>query len=136
MTKPGANTLRSVGQSLLDSAYRSRRRLATASAMLVALLVGSYAVAGDNGLTVYKQKRIEDKRLAAQVEQLKQENMRLQAHVERLKSDPDAIEHEAREKLHYTRPGEVIYTIRDAPAANRGPASGPATSVPSAQVPQ
>jgi len=35
----------------------------------------------------------------------------LEAAVERLKKDPDAIEHEAREKLHYARPGEVIYTL-------------------------
>ncbi len=32
-------------------------------------------------------------------------------HVDRLKSDPNAIEHEAREKLHYAKPGEVIYTL-------------------------
>jgi cell division protein FtsB len=35
----------------------------------------------------------------------------LRARIERLKSDPDAIEHEAREKLHYAKPGEVIYTL-------------------------
>ena len=34
--------------------------------------------------------------------------------IERLKSDPDAIEREAREKLHYAKPGEVIYTLPDA----------------------
>jgi cell division protein FtsB len=37
--------------------------------------------------------------------------------VDRLQSDPNAIEHQAREELHYTRPGEVIYTLPDAPAA-------------------
>jgi cell division protein FtsB len=31
--------------------------------------------------------------------------------IEHLKSDPDAIEREAREKLHYAKPGEVIYTL-------------------------
>jgi cell division protein FtsB len=36
--------------------------------------------------------------------------------IERLKSDSDAIEHEAREKLHYAKPGEVIYTLPDAPS--------------------
>jgi cell division protein FtsB len=28
-----------------------------------------------------------------------------------LQEDPDAIEHQAREELHYTRPGEVIVTL-------------------------
>jgi len=32
----------------------------------------------------------------------------LKGHVDRLQSDPNAIEHQAREELHYTRPGEVI----------------------------
>jgi cell division protein FtsB len=31
--------------------------------------------------------------------------------VERQKSDSNAIEHEAREQLHYAKPGEVIYTL-------------------------
>jgi len=35
----------------------------------------------------------------------------LKQSIDRLKSDPDAIEHEAREKLHYAKPGEVIYTL-------------------------
>jgi cell division protein FtsB len=29
----------------------------------------------------------------------------------RLESDPNAIEHQEREELHYTRPGEVIYAL-------------------------
>jgi cell division protein FtsB len=36
-----------------------------------------------------------------------------------MQNDPNAIEHQAREELHYTRPGEVIYTL---------PASAAATS--------
>ena len=35
--------------------------------------------------------------------------------IDHLKSDPDAIEREAREKLHYARPGEVIYALPDQP---------------------
>jgi len=97
--------------------YRNRRRLATGFAMVLAALLGYCAVAGDNGITVYKQKRAEDKQLAMRIEALKQENAHLQAHVERLQNDPDAIVYEARDKLHYTRPGEVIYTMPDAPAS-------------------
>jgi cell division protein FtsB len=31
--------------------------------------------------------------------------------VDLLKSDPDAIEHEARERLHYAKPNEVIVAL-------------------------
>jgi cell division protein FtsB len=42
---------------------------------------------------------------------LHQENAQLRQHVEQLRSDPDAIEHEAREKLHYAKPNEVIVAL-------------------------
>ncbi len=129
MTAPPAKPSVTPMQRLASAAYRNRRRLATGSAMMLAALLGYYAVAGDNGITVYKQKRAEDRQLASRIEELKQENARLQAHVERLRDDPDAIEHEAREKLHYARPGEVIYTLNDQPgttAAPGAPSSGTA----------
>jgi cell division protein FtsB len=53
----------------------------------------------------------------------------LKGHVERLQSDPNAIEHQAREELHYTRPGEVIYTL-PAPPASTSAASELKTSNP------
>ena len=117
MAKNTANPPVSLSRRLLASMYASRRRLATGSAILFAVVLGYYAVAGNNGINVFKQKRAEDKQLAGQIEALKQENARLQAHIGRLQSDPDAIEYEARDKLHYTRPGEVIYTMPDAPAS-------------------
>ena len=45
------------------------------------------------------------------------------SHVDLLETDPDAIEHQAREELHYTRPGEVIYTLPTEPAAPASHAS-------------
>jgi cell division protein FtsB len=108
-----------LGQRILGLTYRNRRRLATGSAMVLAAVLGYFAVAGDNGITIYKQKRAEDKRLAAQIDSLKQENAHLQAHVDRLQNDPSAIEHAARETLHYTRPGEVIVALPDAPVAKQ-----------------
>jgi len=109
--------------------------------MMLVLLMGYFAVIGDNGLTVYKQKRLEDQQLAKQIESLKAENERLQAHVERLNSDPDAIEHEAREKLHYARPGEVIYTLIEKPDPHRAgsprlPSSGSGSPAPSSAANQ
>ena len=66
---------------------------------------------GKTGWTAYRQKREDAQALERQVQQLERENESLKGHVERLASDPGAIEHQAREELHYTRPGEVIVTL-------------------------
>lgn len=89
----------------------NRRRIGTVAAVLFALFLAWHAVNGRNGLTSWQQKRVEDKALAQEIEQLTAENARLRQHVDRLKSDPGAIEHEARERLHYARPNEIIYAL-------------------------
>ncbi len=106
--------------------YRSRRRVATGLAIALAVVFGYHAVFGQNGLTAYAQKRSEDRALATQIKTLQGENDRLKTHVDHLQNDPDAIEHEAREQLHYARPGEVIYTLNDAPAAIKAREQGSA----------
>jgi cell division protein FtsB len=121
VNKSSTNPSYSTRERVLDSMYRNRRRLATGCAMLVAAALGYFAVAGENGITVYKQKRAEDRVLARQIETMKQENSQLQAHIERLKSDPEEIEHEARDRFHYTKAGEVIYTLPDAPSNQSAP---------------
>ena len=88
-----------------------RRKAATALAGVLALGMGYGVVFGHNGLTAFQQKREEEHRLREQMQQLERENGRLRGHVERLQDDPGAIEHQAREELHYTRAGEVIYTL-------------------------
>jgi cell division protein FtsB len=88
-----------------------RRRVATIAAAVLAFGVAYHVVFGANGLTAYEQKRQQAQLLAQQMQDLQRENDALQGHVERLQNDPDAIEHQAREELHYTRPGEVIYTL-------------------------
>ena len=98
-----------------------RRTTATAVAAILALGMGYGVVFGHNGLTAFRQKREEEYRLRDQMQQLERENARLRGHVERLQKDPGAIEHQAREELHYTRPGEVIYTL---PADDTAAAGG------------
>jgi cell division protein FtsB len=88
-----------------------RRKAATVAAAMLALAVGYHVVCGANGLTAYERKRQETKLLNQQVLELQRENDQLKGHVDRLQSDPNAIEHQAREELHYTRPGEVIYAL-------------------------
>ncbi len=103
-----------------------RRRLATAAAIALAVFLGYHVIVGQNGVTAYQRKRLEDKDLQRQIQQLQDENSRMKDHVDHLQNDPDAIEHEARARLHYTRPGEVIYTLNDK-AGDKAPSPAPAT---------
>jgi cell division protein FtsB len=91
--------------------YDSRRKMATLGAGVLAAVMGYGVVFGHNGVTAFLHKREEARELQVQMQQLQQENSRLQDHVDQLQNDPAAIEHQAREELHYTRAGEVIYTL-------------------------
>jgi cell division protein FtsB len=100
-----------LGKRALEFAQRAWRPAGTGVVVCLALLLMGHVVNGKNGLTVWHQKRAEDKQLQKEIDQLQQENAQLRQHVEELKSDPDAIEHEAREKLHYAKPNEVIVAL-------------------------
>jgi len=95
----------------MQRAYEQRRRGATIAAAVLAIGMGFHVVFGQNGITAFEQKRHDARVLQEQLKRLQDENQRLQGHVERLQDDPGAIEHQAREELHYTRPGEVIVTL-------------------------
>jgi len=100
------------------------RKVATGAAAFLALAMGYHVIFGQNGLTAYQQKRQDAQSLDRQLHSLQRENGLLKGHVDRLQNDPNAIEHQAREELHYTRPGEVIYTL-PASAATTGATSDP-----------
>lgn len=93
------------------------RKAATVLATALAVSMAFHVVAGQNGLTAYQQKRQDSRDLDRQSRSLLRENELMKGHIARLQSDPNAIEHQAREELHYTRPGEVIYTLPAAPSA-------------------
>lgn len=100
-----------------------RRRGATLIVACLAVGMAYGVVFGHNGLTAFADKREEEHTLRLQMLQLQRENARLQGHVERLQKDPGAIEHQAREELHYTRAGEIIYSLPEslAPAGQAVP---------------
>jgi cell division protein FtsB len=102
---------------LYERSHKGWRKVATGTAALLALGMGYHVIFGQNGITAYQQKRQDAQSLDRQMRSLQRENEQLKGHVDRLKSDPNAIEHQAREELHYTRPGEVIYTLPAAPSA-------------------
>lgn len=88
-----------------------RRKLATAAVGVLACLLGYHVVFGANGLMVYEHKRAEYRQLEEQNRVMQQQNQDLEHQIKALKTDPQAIEKEAREQLHYVRPGEVVYTV-------------------------
>jgi len=113
----GVTRLPVIASQVKERVYGWRRKAATVGVGALALMMAYGVVFGHNGLTVFEHKREEAKSLQKQTQMLQGENERLRGHVDRLQNDPGAIEHQAREELHYTRSGEVIYTLPSAPNA-------------------
>ena len=97
------------------------RRLGTALAILLIAGLLLHAMFGANGMVIYRQKRSEMQSLKNEVDRLQKENSQYVDQIKSLKSDPAAIEKEAREQLHYTRPGEVVLV---APDSSQRPPTG------------
>lgn len=92
-----------------DVVYALRRRIATGGILALTAWLFLHIMFGANGMVVYKQKRAEIDDLQKQVNSLRLENQHYNEQIKSLKTDPRTIEKEAREALHYTRPGEVVY---------------------------
>ncbi len=105
---------------------QQRRRLATAGVCLVAVWVLAHVVFGSNGMLVYQHKRAEYREVQKQTEEIQKENEALTRNIKALKNDRDAIEKEAREQLHYAKPGEVIYLMPGQKSAENPPANAAA----------
>jgi len=88
-----------------------RSRFAMMAAGVLALVMAYHVLFGANGVIAYHHKRGESRELQHQIDTLKQENEAVEKQIKALKDDPEAIEKEAREKLKYARPGEVVFTL-------------------------
>ena len=95
--------------------YHSRRRLATVSIALLTLWLFLHVMLGANGMVIYRQKRAEYQGLQKEIDGLQKENDRYTGQIKALRTDPNTIEKEAREQLHYARPGEVVYVAPPPP---------------------
>jgi len=113
---------------ILATLYRCRRRLATVGVVMLACMLGYHVVFGANGMVVYRNKRAEYRDLQRQMVSLQQENERLTQQNSELKTNPAAIEREAREQLHLTRPGETVYVVPPDQQAAPKPPAAPATA--------
>jgi cell division protein FtsB len=102
--------------------YAARRRLATAGVALLTTWLFFHVMFGPNGMVVYRQKHSEYENLRKELDALQKDADRYATQVKALQTDPRTIEKEAREQLHYARPGEVVY-VSPAPPAPQQPAS-------------
>jgi cell division protein FtsB len=91
------------------------RRVGTAAALILTVGLILHAMFGANGMVVYQQKRAERQALQTDVQRLEKENQEYAERIKALKTDHRAIEREAREQLHYARPGEFVYVAPDPP---------------------
>jgi len=113
----------SFSERVVEWTLRVWRPAGTVLAVGLALLLTWHVINGKHGLSVWQQKRVEDKQLRKEIDTLQQENGRLKQQIEKLKTDPHAIEREAREKLHYAKQGEVIYALPADPQPQTQPAA-------------
>ena len=111
-------------QRAMEWVQQGWRPAGTLFAVALALLFAWSVINGRHGLSTWYQQRSQEKQLKQEIDDLQRENAHLRTHVDRLKNNPEAIEHEAREKLHYAKPGEVIYTLPAQPQSQ--PPSQPA----------
>ena len=88
-----------------------RRKAALAATVMATCVIFYHVVFGANGWVVYQKKKVEYRQLQENLQKLTQEHDALQKDVKALQSDKAAIEREAREQLHYTRPGEFVYVM-------------------------
>ena len=102
--------------------YEERRRLATACVVVLTAWLFLHVTFGSNGMVVYRQKKAELRGLQTEVQGLQADNDQYVNQIKELKTDPKAIEREAREQMHYTRPGEIVY-VQPPPTASEKPAT-------------
>ena len=88
--------------------YRTRRIVATLCIGVLAVLIGYKVVFGANGTVEWRAKRTEFQRLQSEIDKATLEHQALESRVKKLQSDPNTIIKEAREKLGFVMPGEVV----------------------------
>jgi cell division protein FtsB len=87
---------------------RTGRVFATICIGLLAAFIGYKVVFGANGTVEWRAKRIEYQQLQQDIEKATLHHAALETRVKKLQRDPDTIVQEAREKLGYVMPGEVV----------------------------
>lgn len=84
------------------------RIMATICIGLLAVMIGYKVVFGANGTVEWRAKRVQYQQLQLDIQKATIEHQELETRVKKLQSDPNTIVKEAREKLGYVMPGEVV----------------------------
>ena len=87
---------------------RMRTVVATLCIGVLAVMIGYKVAVGANGTMEWRAKRAEYQRLQQEIDKAKREHEELKNRVKKLQTDPNTIVKEAREKLGYVMPGEVV----------------------------
>jgi len=87
---------------------RTGRVMATVCIGLLAVPIGYKVVLGANGTVEWRAKRVEYQQLQQDIEKAMLDHQQLETRVKKLQGDPNTIVKEAREKLGYVMPGEVV----------------------------
>lgn len=103
----------------LTMLHSIRRRLATGAVAAFTVWLFVHVMFGANGMVIFRQKKAEVIGLQNEIRSLQQENDRFDERITSLQTDPKTIEKEAREVLHYARPGEVVYVSPPPPSPPR-----------------
>jgi cell division protein FtsB len=83
----------------------------------IATLLFVDALVGDKGLVEIVKARQDYQDLETSLTHIRTENARMRVQARLLREDADTIEHEARERLGFIRPGEKLFILKDvAPA--------------------
>lgn len=111
--------------------YAMRRVLATLCIAVLAALIGQKVVFGANGTMEWRAKRAEFQRLQQEIDKATLEHQELENRVKKLQTDPNTIVKEAREKLGYVMPGEVVL-VQPQPKVDVRADSAVAENIPAA----
>ena len=105
-------------------------------AFLFAVLVVN-AVAGERGYLEWKRLERRHADAAARLAARRAENASLQKAIHRMRTDPSAVEEAVRRQLGYSKPGELVFTVREPRSKPVTPqVPPPSPGAPSTAVPQ
>ena len=110
-----------------------RRILATLCIGVLAVLIAYKVVFGANGTVEWRAKRVEYQHLQRDIDIDNQVHLELETRVVKLQSDRDTIIKEAREKLGYVMPGEVVL-VQPQPKPDLRTSTSVAESLPADSV--
>jgi len=95
----------------------TKRRTVQLALVFVTVVLVINALVGERGLMETLRARRQHQELVSSIERLRAENARLREEARRLRSDPATIEAVARKELGLIKPGELLFIVKNAKAA-------------------